>query len=96
MSSGDAVALVRDGRTARQIGPLLAESHQSALGLVDAIVRSEQGPWLLDAVHSRDEFLQGLTAAGWTIERPFQRMRFGRTTTLAVDPPFAVAGPEFG
>jgi GNAT superfamily N-acetyltransferase len=96
VSSGDAVVLVRDGRTARQIGPLLAESHQSALGLVDAIVRSEQGPWLLDAVHSRDEFLQGLTTAGWTIERPFQRMRFGRTTTLAVDPPFAVAGPEFG
>ena len=96
VSSGDAVALVRDGRTARQIGPLLAASHQSALGLVDAIVRSEQGPWLLDAVHSQDEFLQGLTASGWTIERPFQRMRFGRTTTLAVGPPFAVAGPEFG
>jgi hypothetical protein len=96
VSSGDAVALVRDGRTARQIGPLLAESHQSALGLVDAIVRSEQGPWLLDAVHSQGEFLQGLTASGWTIERPFQRMRFGRTTTLALGPPFAVAGPEFG
>jgi GNAT superfamily N-acetyltransferase len=96
VSSGDAVALVRDGRTARQIGPLLAASHQSALGLVDAIVRSEQGPWLLDAVHSQDEFLQGLTASGWTIERPFQRMRFGYTTTLAPEPPFAVAGPEFG
>jgi GNAT superfamily N-acetyltransferase len=96
VSSGDAVALVRDGRTARQIGPLLADSPDAALGLVDAIVRSEQGPWLLDAVHSKDEFLQGLTAAGWTIERPFQRMRFGRTTILTSEPPFAVAGPEFG
>jgi hypothetical protein len=94
--SGGAAALVRDGRTARQIGPLLAEGHESALALVHAIVRSEQGPWLLDAVHSQDEFLQGLTAAGWTVERPFQRMRFGRTTTLASEPPFAVAGPEFG
>jgi GNAT superfamily N-acetyltransferase len=96
VSSGDAIALVRDGRTARQIGPLLAESHQSALGLVEAIVQSEQGPWLLDAVHSQGEFQQGLTAGGWTIERPFQRMRFGRTTTLASESPFAVAGPEFG
>ncbi len=96
VSSGDAMALVRDGRTARQIGPLFAESHQSALALVDAIVRSEQGPWLIDAVHSQDEFLQGLTGSGWTIERPFQRMRFGRATTLAAEPPFAVAGPEFG
>jgi GNAT superfamily N-acetyltransferase len=96
VSLGDATALVRDGRTARHIGPLFAASHQSALALVDAIVRSEQGPWLLDAVHSQDDFLNGLTASGWTIERPFQRMRFGRTTMPAGEPPFAVAGPEFG
>jgi hypothetical protein len=75
---------------------MLAGDHESALALVDAIVRSEQGPWLLDAVHSQGEFLQGLTDRGWTIERPFQRMRFGRTATLAPEPPFAVAGPEFG
>lgn len=96
VSLGDAAALVRDGRTARHIGPLFAGSHESALTLVDAIARSEQGPWLLDAVHSQEEFLQGLTAGGWTIERPFQRMRFGRTTVSAAAPPFAVAGPEFG
>jgi len=91
-----AMALVRDGRTARHIGPILAETHQGALRLVDGIVRSEQGPWLLDAVHSQEDFLRGLTECGWTIERPFQRMRFGRPTTIAAEPPFAVAGPEFG
>ena len=96
VSSGGAAALVRDGRTARQIGPLFADNHEDALALVDAIARSEQGPWLLDAVHSQDEFLKGLTGAGWTIERPFQRMRFGRTTMAAAELPFAVAGPEFG
>jgi GNAT superfamily N-acetyltransferase len=96
VSSGGAAALVRDGRTARQIGPLFADACESALGLIDALVRSEQGPWLLDAVHSKGEFLQGLTAGGWTIERPFQRMRFDHTTTLISEPPFAVAGPEFG
>jgi hypothetical protein len=47
-------------------------------------------------VHTRGEFVEGLTRSGWTIERPFQRMRFGRPTAEPGDPPFAVAGPEFG
>jgi GNAT superfamily N-acetyltransferase len=96
VSNGDAVALVRDGRTARHIGPLLADRADQALALVDAIVHSETGPWLIDAVHGRDEFLGGLTNAGWNIERPFQRMRFGRATKPPAELPFAVAGPEFG
>ena len=96
ISLGNAVALVRDGRTARHIGPIFAETHENALALVDAIARSEQGPWLLDAVHSQEDFLRRLTDTGWTSERPFQRMRFGRATMLAGELPFAVAGPEFG
>ena len=96
VSSGNAIAQVRNGRTARHIGPVFAETCESALRLLDAIVRSEQGPWLLDAVHSQEDFLRGLTDTGWTIERPFQRMRFGRATMIAAELPFAVAGPEFG
>jgi len=96
VSDGNAMALVRDGRTARQIGPLFADTPADSLTLVDAIVQSETGPWLLDAVHSQEGFLDGLTGSGWNIERPFQRMRFGRTTTQGKELPFAVAGPEFG
>ena len=96
VSLGNAIALVRDGRKTRHVGPIFAETHESTLALVDAIVRSEQGPWLLDAVHSQEDFLRGLTDTGWTIERPFQRMRFGRATMIAAELPFAVAGPEFG
>jgi GNAT superfamily N-acetyltransferase len=96
LSHGDAIAIVRGGRTARHIGPLLAEDPQRALALVDAIVHSEPGPWLLDVVSSQAEFLAGLTDSGWAIERPFQRMRFGRATTRGEELPFAVAGPEFG
>ena len=90
------MALIRDGRTARHIGPLLADDADQALGLVDAIVRSEDGPWLLDAVYAHDAFLDGLVRAGWNIERPFQRMRLGPATTTPAQLPFAVAGPEFG
>jgi hypothetical protein len=95
--SGDrAIALVRNGRTARHIGPLLADRADQALGLVEAIVGSESGPWLIDAVRSQDELLDGLVRAGWNIERPFQRMRFGPATVSPAQLPFAVAGPEFG
>jgi GNAT superfamily N-acetyltransferase len=95
--SGDgAVALVRDGRKARHIGPVLAEGPDQALAMVDEIVRSETATVLIDAVFERKEFLKGLTGRGWTIERPFQRMRFGQAATQAGGLPFAVAGPEYG
>ena len=96
VAANGAIALVRDGRTARHIGPLLGDDTAAALALVDAIVRSETSPLLLDAVVPQSAFLKGLTASGWTIERPFQRMRFGPATVTAEDTPFAVAGPEFG
>jgi GNAT superfamily N-acetyltransferase len=96
LSNGDAMALARDGRKARHIGPLFAVSPDRALAMVDEIVRSEKGPWLIDAVNEQDDFLGGLTGAGWVVERPFQRMRFGGAPARAAEPPFAVAGPEFG
>jgi GNAT superfamily N-acetyltransferase len=96
LSSGDAVALVRDGRKARHIGPLFADSPDQALALVNEIVRSENGSLLIDAVSEQEDFLKGLTGSGWVIERPFQRMRFGRATPQMGKLPFAVAGPEYG
>jgi GNAT superfamily N-acetyltransferase len=96
VSSGDALALVRDGRTARHIGPLFATTPRDALALVHDIVASEHGAILIDAVANQSQFLSGLTDSGWSIERPFQRMRFGRATTQGAELPFAVAGPEFG
>jgi GNAT superfamily N-acetyltransferase len=96
LSDGHAMAIVRDGRTARHIGPVLADAPENALALVYAVVQSESGPLLLDAVSSQDAFLGGLIGSGWIIERSFQRMRFGRATAQSSELPFAVAGPEFG
>ncbi|MFL6828887.1 MAG: GNAT family N-acetyltransferase, partial [Bradyrhizobium sp.] len=96
LSTGEAVALVRDGRTARHIGPLFADNPDSALAMVKEIVWSETGPLLIDAVHEQGEFLRGLTGSGWKIERPFQRMRFGGGAGQPAELPFAVAGPEYG
>jgi GNAT superfamily N-acetyltransferase len=96
VAANGAIALVRDGRTARQIGPLFADDAGAALDLAHAAAQSEPGPLLLDAIAAQAGFLEGLTASGWTIERPFQRMRFGPATAAAEEMPFAVAGPEFG
>ncbi|MBR0694399.1 GNAT family N-acetyltransferase [Bradyrhizobium lablabi] len=96
VSAGSAMALIRDGRVARHVGPLFAQDAPAAVALVDAVSQSETRPLIIDAVHSQADFIKGLTASGWAIERPFQRMRFGRPTTQGAEPPFAVAGPEFG
>jgi GNAT superfamily N-acetyltransferase len=96
IANGTAMALLRDGRTARHVGPLFAEHPDDALALVGAIAASETGPLLLDAVAGRDGFLRSLTNSGWMVERSFQRMRFGRVMPQAGELPFAVAGPEYG
>jgi GNAT superfamily N-acetyltransferase len=96
ISHGKAIALIRDGRVARHIGPLFANDAAGAIALVEIITQSETWPLIIDTVHSHIDFLKGLTAAGWTIERPFQRMRFGPRTAERAELPFAVAGPEFG
>jgi hypothetical protein len=90
------MALIRDGRTARQLGPLFADDTAAAIALVETIAQSETAPILIDVVSEHDEFLKHLTTSGWTIERPFQRMRFGRIAAQGAEPPFAVAGPEYG
>jgi GNAT superfamily N-acetyltransferase len=94
--TANAMALVRDGRTARHVGPLFATDPAQALAMMRDIAASENGPLLIDAIATHDVFLKGLTDDGWTHERPFQRMRFGRATTQTQELPFAVAGPEFG
>lgn len=96
LSTRHAMTLVRDGRSARHIGPIFAEDADSALALVAAIVANEGEAHLIDAVTIHADFLDGLTRAGWTIERPFQRMRFGNASQATREHPFAVAGPEFG
>jgi GNAT superfamily N-acetyltransferase len=96
ISQGGAMALIRGGRTARQIGPLFADDIGSAIALIETIAQSETGPILIDVVNEHDEFLENLTGSGWAVERPFQRMRLGHAAIQNVAPPFAVAGPEYG
>src|SRR5262249_4905323 len=65
ISNGDAMALIRDGRTARYIGPLFATSPAQALAIVRDIAAGERAPLLIDAVATQTAFLDGLVADGW-------------------------------
>src|SRR3954468_12400357 len=53
VSQEGALALVRDGRTAKQIGPLFADDPSAAAALVKAIAASESAPLLIDVVHEQ-------------------------------------------
>ncbi|MDB5653584.1 MAG: family N-acetyltransferase [Tardiphaga sp.] len=96
VAQGGAMALIRDGNAARHIGPLFADDAASAARLLVAIAASEHGPLLLDVTEDYGQLITGLVASGWTSERPFQRMRFGRINATDSKPAFAGAGPEYG
>ena len=89
--------LVRPGRVATQIGPLVAANEDVAASLLDAALGCVSGPVFLDLIDGREILTARLRQRGFTVQRPFLRMGlkrgipFGDTTRL-----FVVAGPEFG
>jgi hypothetical protein len=91
-----AICLIRNGRTARHIGPLFADHSTSAIELIEGAIRSEPGPFLLDVAGNQQRLVERLIADGWVIERSFQRMRFGLVRARGAELPFAGAGPEYG
>jgi ribosomal protein S18 acetylase RimI-like enzyme len=90
--------LGREGRTAAQIGPLVAIDARAALALVQAAVAAAPGvPLVLDLRDGWPGAEAWLRANGFKPERPFTRMTRG----LAGPPGDAghvalVAGPELG
>lgn len=97
---GEAVALVRAGRTARQIGPLLADHEPSAAAALDHIAAGVANAIYIDVPDDRPLMRATLQAAGFQAQRGFARMALspdGRTPPAGNDPSLlhAIAGPEF-
>jgi len=90
-----AVCLVRDGRTARHIGPLVARDEAAAIALIDHVLARERGPLVIDIRETCAALAAHLAAATFAVERPFRRMRRGHDADGALTP-FASAGPEYG
>ena len=89
--------LGRDGQSATQIGPLVAEDEATALALLDRGFGAIDGRIYIDLADTKVALRAWLRRRGFDVQRPFTRMVFGRSESFA-DPnrTFAVAGPELG
>ena len=87
----------RDGRWSPQIGPLVAEDSDTAIGLVHRALANVPGPVCLDVSDRHDQLMSWLKRCRFEPQFPFIRMIFGRSEPLD-DPSrvYVIAGPELG
>jgi GNAT superfamily N-acetyltransferase len=99
IANAHAAALVRDGRSARHIGPLLARTESAAVQLLRDIVDAEDAALLVDLRDARPLLRAALETAGFRHERPFARMALlapGQVLPAGDGALLhAVAGPEY-
>ena len=89
--------LGRDGRTASQIGPLIAEDNDVARALLTRALPAIKGPVYIDFADSKTVLRAWLAECGFCAQRPLTRMLLGRSTGFDDETrTFAVVGPEFG
>jgi GNAT superfamily N-acetyltransferase len=94
--SAHGYAILRQGSSATQIGPLVAEASQ-ATALATEAIRAASGRVLVDVLDAGRVLIPMLHARGFRLQRPFTRMALG-LATLPGNPELmmAAAGPEFG
>lgn len=89
--------LGRDGRSASQIGPLVAEDATIARSLLERAIAAIKGPIYLDLPDGKSDIREWLTRCGFVSQRPLTRMLLGRSSGFDDEArTFAVVGPEFG
>lgn len=94
-NAGGGVLLSRRGRTATQLGPLLATSDRTAAALLDNAIGELAGPLLLDVPARETELRKLLAKRGFAVERPFTRMALGGAAAIHENMR-VIAGPELG
>jgi GNAT superfamily N-acetyltransferase len=92
-----AYALVRPGRVASQLGPIVAANENDALILLETAIALIPGSIFVDVPDAWTGIAARLGASGFRLQRPFLRMAFGREMPYG-DPHqvFAIPGPEYG
>jgi GNAT superfamily N-acetyltransferase len=89
--------LGRNGRSASQIGPLIAEDDDTARVLLTRALSAIEGPVYLDFADAKTEIRAWLMQGGFVAQRPLTRMLYRRSTGFDdTSRTFAVVGPEFG
>jgi GNAT superfamily N-acetyltransferase len=88
----------RHGHVRDQLGPLVADTRESAQLVLHSCLASHPGrSFFIDAPERADGWTAVLEGLGFAVERPFLRMNRGRLTAPG-NPGvvYAVTGPEFG
>ena len=89
--------LGRDGREARQLGPLVARDAASAKALLAAALARVSAPLYLDLVDREAALCAWLERGGFALQRPFTRMVHGAERAPGdASIVFCPAGPELG
>jgi GNAT superfamily N-acetyltransferase len=89
--------LGRDGRSATQLGPLVADDPVIARSLLARGLGVAAGPVYIDLLDTQAETRAWLETQDFAAQRPLTRMLHGRSSDFSdVARTFAVAGPELG
>ena len=87
----------RHGQVREHLGPLVAESRESAEALLASCLFTHAArTFFLDAPEREDGWSDGLTDLGFSPERRFLRMRRGHLNAPSPGEIYAITGPEFG
>jgi GNAT superfamily N-acetyltransferase len=90
-------AVLRVGRRAQQLGPIVADDEQAAIALLGRALEAATGPVFADVPSRWPALAAALGERGFVRQRSFVRMALGATAALVASARvFAVAGPEFG
>lgn len=95
--SADRVAVIRDGRKARQVGPVIAPSEPAAIELLETIMSDCIGRVFIDVPDRWHGVAEWLGTRGFAVQRSFTRMAYECSDAFGdYERLFALAGPEFG
>src|SRR5579871_1802457 len=92
----DGCAVIRQGRVAGQVGPIVAASEASAIALLEETLGHWSGPAFLDVPDRWSTLASWLADHGFVVQRPYLRMARGRAPGGDTARMFVIAGPEFG
>ena len=89
--------LARPGRTATQLGPVVAPDPSIALAMIEHALLRVTGPCLIDLVDLEPGLRVALEARGFVAQRRFTRMFYRRGEAFGdLQLAIAIAGPELG
>jgi len=89
--------LARPGRTATQLGPVVASDPAIALAMIEHALLRTAGPCLIDLVDLKPGLRVALEARGFVVQRRFARMFYRRDEAFGdAQLAIAIAGPELG